>query len=255
MWTIQMKDSMKANYIKTLIVALLLAIGISANARVYLVAAGVADYADFPQKINNLSLTTNDAQAIVDLYSMNGSVDYAILKDSKATKSNILKAIKKVFSKAGKDDIVVFFFSGHGGTGTLCAADGTLTYEKIRKAMASSKCKNKMMFIDACHAGGVRVDASAASAASAAAQKANVMLFLSSRNNESSIEMRDAQNGLFTTYLVKGLKGAADANGNSVITAKELFRYVSNKVASASNDRQHPVMWGNFSNTMPVMAW
>lgn len=81
------------------------------------------------------------------------------------------------------------------------------------------------------------------------------MLFLSSRGNETSIERRDMKNGFFTSCLQKGLRGGADVNRDRVITAKELFSYVSRNVKLLSNDKQHPVMWGKFSDNMVVMKW
>lgn len=226
-----------------------------ANARVYLVSVGIADYSGFPSKINNLRLTTKDAETIVDLYSKNTSVDYSILLNEKATKDRIVRAIKKVFDKASETDLVVFFFSGHGYPGGFCAYDGNLGYDAVRKAMAKSKSKNKMMFVDACRSGGMRVDENSVQGAITAAKNANVMLFLSSRNNENSIERKDMQNGFFTTYLEKGLKGNADANRNRIITAKELFDFVYSGVTQISGGKQHPVMWGNFSDNMTVMKW
>lgn len=246
---------MKANILRTIVSVILLAVCFSVNARTYLVSVGIADYSGFPQKINNLRLTTADAKTIVDLYSKNTSVDYSILLNEKATKDRILRAIKKVFNKASEGDIVVFFFSGHGYPGGFCAYDGNLGYDEVRKAMSQSKSKNKMMFVDACRSGGMRVDETAAQGAITAAKKANVMLFLSSRNNENSIERRDMKNGFFTTYLQKGLKGNADSNRNKVITAKELFDFVHSGVSQISGGKQHPVMWGNFDDNMMVMKW
>ena len=247
---------MKANRTLTFVLtAIMMAVSMCVQARTYLVSVGVADYSGYPSSINNLSLTTNDARTIADLYSKNTPVDYALLLDSKATKSRILRAIKKLFSRAKEDDIVVFFFSGHGFPGGFCAYDGNVSYGEIRKAMAQSRCKNKMMFVDACRAGGMRVDNHQAQGALTAAKNANVMLFLSSRNNENSMERGDMNNGFFTHYLNSGLRGKADANGNHVITAKELFDYVHSGVAKISSNKQHPVMWGNFNNNMIVMQW
>ncbi len=247
---------MVANIINRLILsAILLSLCYGSFARTYLVSVGIADYSGYPTKVNNLSLTTKDAQTIVNVYAANTSVDYALLLNEKATKDRIVRAIKKVFNSAGVNDIVVFFFSGHGYPGGFCAYDGNLGYDEVRNAMAKSKCKNKMMFIDACRAGGMRVDEHTSQAAMTAAKQANVLLFLSSRNNENSIERKDMQNGFFTAYLQKGLRGAADSNHNRIITAKELYDYVHNGVTQLSEGAQHPVMWGNFSDNMTVMKW
>lgn len=246
---------MKVSAFKILLLAFLLAFSFSANARTYLVSVGIADYSGFPTKINNLSLTTNDAQTIANLYSKNTSVVYSLLLNEKATKDRIVRAIKKVFNKASKNDIVVFFFSGHGYPGGFCAYDGQIDYGEIRNAMSQSKSKNKMMFVDACRSGGMRVDGTTMQGSVTAAKNANVMLLLSSRNNENSIERRGMQNGFFTTYLQKGLRGNADANRDRVITAKELFSFVHQGVSQISSGKQHPVMWGNFDDNMPVMKW
>ncbi len=246
---------MRSDVVKALLAVLLLALSSVADARTYLVSVGVTDYSGHPDKPGNLSLTVKDAQTIVGIYTNNTSVDYALLLNEKATKARIVRAIAKVFNRASEDDIVVFFFSGHGYPGGLCAYDGNLRYAEIRKAMARSKCGNKMMFVDACRSGGMRVDASSTHGEASSAQTANVMLFLSSRNNENSIERRTMRNGLFTTFLEKGLKGNADADRDRIITAKELFSFVYKGVVGMSEGRQHPVMWGKFDDNMPVMRW
>ena len=255
MYPITHQISMKAKISRLIVTAILLTLAFSVNARVYLVSVGIADYSGFPSKINNLRLTTNDAKSIVDLYSKNTSVDYSLLLNEKATKDRIVRAMTKVFNNASEDDLVVFFFSGHGYPGGFCAYDGNIGYGEIRKAMAKSKSKNKMMFVDACRSGGIRVDENTSQGAISAAKNANVMLFLSSRNNENSIERRDMQNGFFTTYLQNGLKGNADSNRDRVITAKELFDFVHNGVSKISGGEQHPVMWGKFDDNMTVMKW
>jgi uncharacterized caspase-like protein len=62
-------------------------------------------------------------------------------------------------------------------------------------------------------------------------------------------------NGVFTTYLLGGLRGKADVDSNRKITAKELFNYVSKNVSDKTNGKQHPVMWGRFRDDMVVMEW
>ena len=109
-----------------------------------------------------------------------------------------------------------------------------------------------MVFADACYSGKMRVSGGSAPSAG---KEQNVMFFLSSRSNEVSIENPMMKNGYFTAFLERGLRGGADSDRNRVITAKELYNFVSEGVKKISDDRQHPVMWGNFSNYMPVIKW
>lgn len=224
----------------------------SLNAKVFLVSVGISDY---PGTNMDLNLPARDAETITELYSKNTELRYCQLLDENATKSKILTAMNKVFYAAKENDVVVFFFSGHGYEGGFCAYDEYLSYKEIRKAMSKSKCKNKMIFADACFSGQLRTDKPTSQSDIDASKKANVMLFLSSRSNEVSMENKTMNNGFFTTYLQKGLKGEADRNNDNIITAGELFLYVHAGVKEISKDRQHPVMWGKFPNDMPVMIW
>ena len=40
-----------------------------------------------------------------------------------------------------------------------------------------------------------------------------------------------------------------------VITSKEIYNFVHQRVVEASGNRQHPVMWGKFDGNMPVIKW
>ena len=235
-----------------LAVAVVLLMPAFATAKVYLVSVGIADY---PGTERDLTLPAKDAQTITWLYSKNTSLKYCQLLNAEATKAKIVAAMNKVFSLAGVNDMVVFFYSGHGYPGGFLAYDGYLGYQEVREAMAKSKCRNKMIFADACYAGKIRGNNRAPQSEETAAKQANVMLFLSSRSDETSIERKGMKNGFFTTYLQKGLRGGADANRDRVITAKELFNYVHANVVKLSGGRQHPVMWGRFPDNMTVMRW
>ena len=233
----------------SLICMLLLFSGAYAQ-KIYLVAAGISDY---PGNDHDLRLPAKDAKKVCWLYQKNKKASTVLLTDSKATKSSILSNIKKQFAKAGKKDIVVFYFSGHGYPGGfVCHNDEELTYGEVRKAMSLSQSLYKMIFADACFSGNMRENKNGSGSSNS---NANVMLFLSSRDNETSLESPFLANGFFTTALQNGLRGGADADKNRTITAKELFNYVSKEVKKLSNDEQHPVMWGKFKDSMPVMVW
>ncbi|MBO4264194.1 MAG: caspase family protein [Bacteroidales bacterium] len=216
--------------------------------KIYLMAVGVSDY---PGTENDLRLPVEDAKAICRLYKTNSRATIVLLTDNKATKTEILAKARTLFAKAKEQDIVVFYFSGHGMNGGFVAYDGKLPYSDIRKLFAACKARNKMIFADACHAGNMRENKTGSSQDS----DNNVMLFLSSRGEEYSFESPSMKNGYYTASLVGALKGGADTNRDRTITARELFMAVSQKVKELSGDRQHPVMWGNFENNMPVMIW
>lgn len=242
-----------------LLILTLMLIGIasqSASAKIYLVSVGISDY---PGKENDLRLPKADADTMEWLYRRNANAATAKLVNSQATKANIIRTMERLYSQAKPDDMVVLFFSGHGYKGGFVAHDGFLSYKQIRKAMSRSRSKHKVIFADACFSGNLRSsntkDSRTDDAEANAAKKANVLLFLSSRNNEISWERSNMDNGIFTEYLQYGLRGKADTNGDRVITAKELFDYVSANVQRVSKKAQHPVMWGKFSDTMLLMRW
>jgi hypothetical protein len=53
-------------------------------------------------------------------------------------------------------------------------------------------------------------------------------------------EHSDGGHGVFTWELLEGLRGAADVNKDHVVTAEELFNYVSNHVSQETKSRQNP---------------
>lgn len=220
-----------------------------ATNKVHLVAVGIADY---PGTANDLTLPAKDAETMHWLYKKNSNAVTILLLDSKATRSAILSAIRTTYKYASTDDIIVFFFSGHGYKGGFMAYDGRLSYDEVRNAMNESHCKNKMIFADACFSGNMRQGNRPVKDEH---KTSSVMLFLSSRDNETSMERRDMSNGFFTTGLVAALRGKADINRDRIITAEELFKYVSYHVKKLSSNKQHPVMWGLFPDEMPVLVW
>ena len=216
------------------------------QAKIYLLSVGISDY---PGTRNDLRLPHNDAATMQWLYKENQQAKVCLLRNSNAKVATVKKALQKMAALATTDDIVVMFFSSHGVKGGFVCHDGFLYYDDIYSAMSACRSKNKMIFADACFSGAMR------QGRQTSPEQSNVMLFLSCRSNETSIENVKMTNGFFTYALQQGLRGRADANGDRIITAKELYNYVSKKVAKDSKNRQHPVMWGKFPDSMPVMRW
>lgn len=240
-------------------ILLLILLPFCVQAKVYMVSIGISDY---PGESDDLSFSVKDARSLIDVYSMNSDFHYSFLQDSGATKSKILSAIDDVSKVAKDDDILVLFYSGHGCPDGFYVYDGPLKYEEIKLKISRCRCKTKIIFADACKSGKFRTANSSASTSLSSVpfgnhqnREKNVMLFLSSRNDEFSIESSNMSGSYFSKFLSKGLSGAADKNGDMKVVAKELFMYVYANVVKVSGGEQHPVMWGSFPDDMIVTKY
>lgn len=227
--------------------ALIIAMNAKAFAKTYIVCVGISDY---PGERNDLMNCSRDAETIKWLFETNGKAEVAIVKDKNATKASITRLMRNLYAKAGYDDTIVLFYSGHGNGGCLECYDAQLSYETIWSLFSISSAKYRVAFIDACYSGTIRKKYDNSKLA-----KKKVMFFSSTRSGEKSLEDPFMKNGIFTAYLQQGLRGSADVNRDKTITAKELFDYVSKKVREKTNDAQHPTMWGRFDDNMPIITW
>lgn len=225
----------------------LLVCTVPVQAKVYLVSVGIADY---PDTKNDLRISDNDAKTIAKVFNATKDASVSVLVNKDATQSALLSAMHTMFEDAGSDDAVILYFSGHGTPGAIVCYDGLLTYQHIFKMLKGCKATRKIIIADACYAGKMRTS----NQQSASYNSQNVMLFLSSRTNETSQETR-YQNSMFTIFLERGLRGGADVNKDRHITARELYDFVHKGVIEASKNKQHPVMWGKFNNDMTVIKW
>lgn len=237
---------------RTLFILFLLSLYIVANSETYVVCVGIGNYED--SRVKTLTKTETDAKSIAEFYRQ-GTDNVILITGKYATKSKILASLKSQFGRAKKGDKIIFFFSGHGYPGGFCpydmhSLDTGITYSEVVKIMGSSKASQKIIFADACNSGSIRADES-----NQVPEVGNILFFLSSRGNESSIESAFAPLGFFTKNLLRGLKGGADYNQDREITARELFNFVSSKTKEDTGDRQHPVMWGKFSDDMVIVKY
>lgn len=226
---------------------LLFACYLQLQAKVYLVSVGIADY---PGKENDLRISDNDAKTIAKVFQATKDAFVTVLTNEDASQSALLSTMHTAFADAESDDAVILYFSGHGTPGALVCHDGLLTYQYIFKMLKGCKATRKIIIADACYAGKMRITQQQTNSYNSQ----NVMLFLSSRTNETSMETK-FQNSMFTIFLERGLRGGADINKDRHITARELYDFVHKGVIEASGNKQHPVMWGKFDNDMTVIKW
>jgi hypothetical protein len=239
-------------------------------------AIGIADY-DNPT-IPRLKYPDNDAWSIFSFWKspMGGALDddhADILVDDAATKANVEMAMKHMFEKAKENDVVCFFFSGHGLKGSFLPNDYDgdrirLYHNDINKMLNNCPAKYKLIIADACHSGSYIASKSVnpqTPESQAAAQEAyysemskthpGTAFILSSLADEESLEVSSLKNSVFSYFILRGLKGEANANGDEKVTVKELFDFVYLNVRSYAANLgkvQTPILKGDFDPDMPV---
>ena len=114
----------------------------SALARNYVLCVGLDTY---PSKVGryrvkSLHVSANDARVMNNVFAANG-FSTSILTDSAATHEAVLRTMKYRFFTAKSDDMVVFYFSGHGTEDGLLCYDNVLNNEDIVDILKHCKAK------------------------------------------------------------------------------------------------------------------
>jgi uncharacterized caspase-like protein len=245
--------------------------------RLFAVVIGISHYAKSDQsaanQINDLQFADRDATSVLDFLKSpaGGAVadqDSLLLLNEQATTESIRHALFTFLTKPQEQDTVVIYIAGHGAPDPLdprnlylLTADskpddmgGTAfpmwqlqdVFERILKA------KRVITLADTCHSYGF-----SGARAGANSKRANNLVnqylqryassdqravITASDISESSLE--DAKwgdgHGVFTWFLLQGLKGAADSNHDGVVTAGELFAYLKQAVPQATAGKQNP---------------
>lgn len=232
--------------------------------KIWAVVVGVARYVHMPV----LKYTDDDAyQIYAFLKSPEGGAlpddQIRVLIDDDANRANIIRTMRQVFLQADENDVVVLYYSGHGLPGSFLPVDfdgfnNKLQHQDIKDVFGETKAKHKLVLADACHSGSLM-------AMKAPVQetlkkyynafensKGGTALLLSSKGDEYSLEDKGLRQGIFSHYLIRGLKGEADKNKNKIVTITELFDFVYNKVRVYTGNAQTPTITGEFDPEMPV---
>lgn len=232
----------------------------------YAVIVGIKTFKD--PKIPPLTISDKDAadfhKFLKERENYFSKAQLTVLLNEKATRANVSKALRQDLRKAGKDDVVIIYLSGHG------AADPNLPNEyyfvthdaQLDNLFASAVMMNDqnlfkgidtdrvLLVADACHAGGFSpgLQKSIAKETDRFFSLFNNLdgrvSILSSKPDEKSYEEPRYGNSVFTHYLLKGLRGEANRGSkDGILTAKSIHDYVYNKTKDATNGLQHPQLF------------
>lgn len=235
------------------------------HGKVWVLLVGVSEY----QQLNNLKYTDDDAFKLNAFFqsAAGGSLpdeQIRTLIDEDATQVRILKELQLMAKKAGEDDLILFYFSGHGFVGSFVphdyrqGSDILIKHSELVQILQGSKAKSKVVIADACHAGSLDTkDANCSGLINTyynAFRKSTggTVLLLSSKADEISVESQGLKQGLYSHFLLKGLKGKANQNNDNIITVSELHQYIYSNVKFVTSGKQTPVIHGDFDIHMPL---
>jgi hypothetical protein len=242
--------------------------------KVWAVVVGAARYTH----MRTLKYTDDDAYQLAGfLRSVEGGAlpneQVKVLIDENATHRNIIMAMRETFQRADENDVILFYFSGHGLDGSFLPVDydgytNRLEHYQLKDALLASRARHKLVIADACHSGslggrsadnqglasrggGVQnaLDAYYAALNNATASTA---LLLSSKGEEISLEDGGLRSGIFSHFLIRGMQGEADANRDKLVSIQELFEFVHREVRQYTGNIQTPTLSGTFDELMPV---
>ena len=250
----------------------------------YAVVVGISDYKD--PKIPDLKYADADAQAFYDFITspIGGNFNkenVLLLKNEQATLKNVKLAITNFLKKAIDTDFVVIFMACHGEPepdrpnniyllmhdSELDSLSATAYHmENVNTDMKRYiSAKRLIFFADACHSAGLTEGAIGTRGFS---NTVNIALSelkstregwgIVSASRAGEVSMESSQwgggHGAFTYYLLEGMKGKADAEGNKngIVTLAESFDFLDDKVKRATQNAQHPDTAGNFDNNIPL---
>lgn len=224
----------------------------------YLVSIGIGSYRDpqiLPRKHASL-----DAEMVANYFQSLGGVpssNVRLLQDWKALRPDIDEALLDWLPPhMTKDAVVIVYFAGQamvGPTGDvlLVPYEGSPTattrlypLKDLESALSRLKAKQTILLFD-----GMVSKLHSDPKAKAIAPRWNLsggttIRLIGGEGFAKGVEDDKHRHGLFTYYLLRGLRGEADTNRDGEVTLGEVAGYVRQKVAWAAksqfNSDQHP---------------
>ena len=240
----------------------------------YAIIIGVANYLN--DEISKLNYCEKDADDFANVLINDCGYEKTHIiklcgKDANRGKIlNVLNSLKdrKLYQNP---DTVIFYFSGHGtafkGKNYILPFDGSIdmkelsrniSIDEVKGKLETSGFKRRIAFMDACRAPSDAkgpVDWGHGFVKSKYEFANGTKFLLGCEFGKIAWENDKSQNGLFTAYLLDGLKGAAKEDDN-VITFSSLEKYVATQMNFYSKNspakQQIPVSMGEGSSLIPL---
>lgn len=145
---------------------------------------------------------------------------------------------------------LLFYYSGHSDGQALEFGDERVAFSEVRKQMAATGADVRLAIVDSCRSGGLLATKGGTPGPAFDIQLANELdstgeaIITSSAADEAALESLELRASFFSHHLLSGLRGAADASGDGVVTLSEAYEYAFARTVRATSGTsigtQHP---------------
>jgi PKD repeat protein len=257
---------------------------------VWAVVIGIGAYRD--PRIRQLLFPKHDAEEFYRWLVEDARIprtQVRLFLDSEATLVNMRAAISWLAQNIREGDLGIFYFAGHGGQGEdLPPKDEEddrdeyfVLYDTLSYALEATAFRdddfgtflsqlparaNVLVVFDSCYAGGAaRGDRGLPPVGRPIGGTIDIwrdfdlegkIVLAAAKEDQESYEDEDLQHGVFTYFLLKGVRGEADRDNDGRITIEELGKYVAEQVSTyvfrKKGSRQEPILAGRGKSNVVV---
>jgi hypothetical protein len=156
----------------------------------------------------------------------------------------------RIRTTGGADTMLIVYYSGHADAEALHLGSTSLPLAQLEQLVRGSPAAFRMLVVDACRSGaltrvkGGRPVAPFAIALGDTLAADGVVFWTASAESEAAQESDDIKGSFFSHFLVSGLSGPADADGDGAVTTAEAYEYARAATLRASSRTmagiQHP---------------
>ncbi len=220
----------------------------------------------YPESSLKLNFTGNDEADIVKMLESHkdkfkkefSDVEILVLPPDKQKQKDIFQAFKEISAKTKKEDLFLFYYSGHGAQIEEEAKDKSTKKKKMfylipsdTTDLASVRTKGvslrqigiwlqkmpalrQILFLDACHSGDV-VDHFGEDKELRTLSKQGPLVFAASTSSQVANELSKLRHGIFTYALLNALKGDADIDKDG-LSLKDIEYYLHRFIPKLSKE-------------------
>ncbi|MCW5201932.1 SUMF1/EgtB/PvdO family nonheme iron enzyme [Desulfobulbus sp. US4] len=235
----------------------------------YAILIASSSYPDEPG-LTDLRCPANDVDALDKVLrspDLGGFTETVVFKNRPS--HEVLERIETVLGEAGREDLVLIYFSGHGKlnpAGQLCLATAntklralgstSIQAAEIKSYFDHSASRKKILLLDCCYSGAVGKDFTKGGVGEQLqlmSRGQGTFIMTASTGIEVAVEKEGDTYGLFTKHLVEGIRsGEADKDEDGFVDMQELYEYVHEKVRGEG--AQQPMKWDLHAKGKLVIA-